>query len=114
MNTMNETTTDLNLDLNLILRKEEVKKFVNTIIFFRYGSDTNKIKEFLESLQEIQIHEDGIVLIDNHGERRDEFKRNGRVTLPFKFSNENLNTFQIVQSTIDPLDFTVYEEWWNM
>ena len=101
-------------DLNLILRKEEIRKFVNTIIFFRYGSDETKIKEFLEVTQEIQIHDNGIVLIDNHGERRDEFKRDGRVTLPKKFSIDELNTFQIVQSTIDPLDFTVYEEWWNM
>lgn len=94
----------------LTLRKEEVKKFINTIIFFRY-SDVAKIKEFLESLQAIQINDDEIVLVDNRGERRDIFKRNNTVTLPNKFSNEDLNRFQIVQSTIDPLDFTIHETW---
>ena len=85
-------------DINLLLRKEEIGKFINAIMYYRYSINENKKAQFLENLQAIRIDEDKIVLIDGFGDICDTFERDGVVAIPKKYSDELYNEFQVVLS----------------
>lgn len=107
-----ETSNAETKDLDLVLRKEEIKKFINTVMYYRYGVDEIEKSKFLDDLQAIEIYHDNIVIIDNHGDICDCFERDDTVTIPKKFEDELYNEFQIVVSPSGN-DFHLQELWWN-
>ena len=85
-------------NINLLLRKEEIGKFISTIMYYRYGGSDSKKYKFIDNLQAIRIDEDKVILIDGFGDICDVFDRDGTVTLPKQFEDELFNEFQIVLS----------------
>jgi selenophosphate synthetase-related protein len=93
-----ETSNTETKDLDLVLRKEEIKKFINTVMYYRYGVDEIEKSKFLDDLQAIRIDEDKVILIDGFGDICDKFERDVTVTIPKKYKDELFNEFQIVLS----------------
>lgn len=99
-------------DIDLVLRKEEIKKFITTVMYYRYGSNEAQKSEFLNNIQAIQIEDGGINIIDNYGDICDRFIRDVNINIPKKSVFELLNEFQIIVSQSGN-GFHLQEIWWN-
>ena len=106
-NNIEDTTT-----LEFHLRTKEVEKFVNQIIYFRFGANKRKIEKFLDRIRAVEVTEHGVKLIDCHGDLADSFPRNTNVLiLPKPRQQVYLNVFQVIQSHNDPSSFSIGAEW---